>query len=262
MRFLFIRMNYSLDMQRSKTGIQGLDKALNGGFPDGNLVLLSGGAGTGKSTIAMQYIVNGATLFGEKGLYVSTEQSEEELQKSASQYGWNLIDLENKNMIKVVYFKVLGEDHFIQRIEELVAAFNPKRIVIDSLTTLSDSMMMSELQKDIGISLIKIADTVSPVQRTEQIMTKIILYNLVNKLKEFRCTAILTSELPEGLQRLSADGVTEFVTDGVLTLEYLSLGNDVLRVLRIRKMRYTDHEKGTLNYEFGKDGIHLNETSS
>jgi circadian clock protein KaiC len=249
-------------MQRSKTGIQGLDKALNGGFPDGNLVLLSGGAGTGKSTLAMQYIVNGATLFGEKGLYISTEQSEEELQKAASQYGWNLIDLQNKNLIKVVYFKVLGEDHFIQRIQDVVAAFKPMRIVIDSLTTLTDSMMMSELQKDVGVSLIKIADTVSPVPRTEQIVTKIILYNLVNSLKEFESTVLMTSELPEGLQRLSADGVTEFVADGVMTLENIVVGSSAFRTLRIRKMRYTDHEKGSVSYDIATQGIEIRLDSS
>ena len=244
-------------MQRSKTGIQGLDKALNGGFPDGNLVLLSGGAGTGKSTIAMQYIVNGATLFGEKGLYISTEQSEEELQRAASQYGWNLVDLQNKNLIKVVYFKVLGEDHFIQRIDELVSTFKPKRVVIDSLTTLTDSMMMSELQKDVGVSLIKIADMVSPVPRTEQIATKIILYSLVNKLREFDSTVLMTSELPENSQRLSADGVTEFVSDGVILLGVQALGDVFTRTMQIRKMRYTPMDGVIKTYEIVSTGISL-----
>jgi circadian clock protein KaiC len=248
-------------MMRSKTGIQGLDKALNGGFPEGNLVLLSGGAGTGKSTISLQYLINGAQLYGEKGLYISTEQTEEELQKAASQYGWNLTDLENKNLLRIVYFKVLGEDHFIQRIEELVETFKPKRIVVDSLTTLTDSMMMSELQKDVGVSLIKIADTVSPIQRTEQIMTKIILYNLINKLKEFNATVIMTSELPEGLQRLSADGVTEFVTDGVITLENLVVGQSAFRTMRIRKMRYTDHEHTSKNYSLSAKGVIVEEST-
>lgn len=242
-------------MLRTKTGIQALDKALNGGFPEGNLVLLSGGAGTGKSTISMQFLVNGATLFGERGLYISTEQSEDELQKAASQFGWNLTDLENKNLLRVVYFKVLGEDHFFQRINEMIKSFNPKRIVVDSLTTLTDSMMMAELQKDVSVSLIKIADTVSPVQRTEQIVTKIILYDLVSNLKEYNATVVLTSELPEGLQRLSADGVTEFVTDGVLTLEYLSVGESVFRTIKVRKMRYTPHDQSSMNYTIGEHGV-------
>lgn len=242
-------------MMRSKTGIQGLDKALNGGFPEGNLVLLSGGAGTGKSTISMQYLINGAQLYGERGLYISTEQSEEELRRAASQYGWNLNDLENRNLLRVVYFKVLGEDHFLQRIEELFQTFKPKRIVIDSLSTLTDSMMMSELQKDVGVSLIKIADTVSPIQRTEQIMTKIILYSLINKVKEYPSTVLLTSELPEGMMRLSADGVTEFVTDGVIVLTLQALGDVFTRTIQIRKMRYTPMDGSIKTYELGPNGV-------
>lgn len=240
---------------RVKTGIQGLDKALNGGFPEGNLVLLSGGAGTGKSTLAMQYLVNGANLFGERGLYISTEQSEEELQKAASQFGWKLVDLENRNLLKVIFFKVLEEDHFSQKIDELVQTFKPKRIVVDSLTTLTDSLLMSELQKDPGMSMVKIADTISPVPRTEQIMTKIILYNLINKLREYDATVLMTSELSEGEQRLSADGVTEFVTDGVILLSYLGVGSSDFRSMRVRKMRYTNHEKGSLSYEITPNGV-------
>ncbi|MBN2127736.1 MAG: ATPase, partial [Candidatus Diapherotrites archaeon] len=94
-------------LRRTKTGIGRLDKALNGGFPFGNVVLVSGGAGTGKSTFAMQFLINGATLFGEKGLYISTEQSKEELMKTAASYGWNIENLELNNKLKIVYFDVI-----------------------------------------------------------------------------------------------------------------------------------------------------------
>ena len=76
-------------IERVKTGIEGLDKALNGGIPKKNIVLVSGGAGTGKSTLCMQYLVNGCKM-GEKGLYISTEQNESELKKAASNFGWDL----------------------------------------------------------------------------------------------------------------------------------------------------------------------------
>ena len=71
--------------ERVKTGIEGLDAALNGGIPKGNLVLISGGAGTGKSTICMQYLIAGASA-GENCLYVSTEQTEAELGRQAERY--------------------------------------------------------------------------------------------------------------------------------------------------------------------------------
>lgn len=247
-------------MLRIKTGIQGLDKALKEGIPEGNLVLLSGGAGTGKSTISMQFLINGAKTFGERGLYISTEQSEEELQKAASQFGWNLVDLENRNLLRVVYFKVLGEDHFIQRIEELVKVFKPKRIVVDSLSTFTDALLMSELQKDVSVSMVKIADTVSPVPRTEQIMTKIILYNLLGKLKEFDSTILMTSELQEETKKLSSDGVSEFISDGVITLHYLEGTN--FRTIKIHKMRYTSHDSHTIDYVISEKGIETQESVS
>ena len=83
----------------------------------------------------------------------------------------------------------------------------------------------------------------------------------MNKLKEFQCTVLMTSELPEGLQRLSADGVTEFVADGVITLENLVVGQSAFRTLRIRKMRYTDHEKTSLNYTLTPQGVKFEENA-
>ncbi len=242
-------------MQRSKTGIQGLDKALNGGFPDGNLVLLSGGAGTGKSTLALHYLVNGAMLFGERGLYISTEQSEDDLQKAASQFGWNLIDLQNKNLLRIIYYKVLSEDHFLQKIEAEVSTFKPRRILIDSMTTLTDSLLMSELEKDVGVSMVKISDTISPVPRTEQIMTKIILYNLVDKFKSFDATVIMTSEIRENQNALSADGVSEFVADGVILLSVQAIGDVFTRTIQIRKMRYSQMDGAIKTYAITEKGI-------
>jgi KaiC/GvpD/RAD55 family RecA-like ATPase len=92
---------------------------------------------------------------------------------------------------------------------------------------------------------------------TEQIMTKIILYNLLGRFKEFDATILMTSELYEDSKKLSADGVSEFVSDGVITLEYISVGASVFRTMRIRKMRYTDHEKGSLNYELSAQGVNV-----
>lgn len=240
---------------RVKTGIQGLDNALKGGIPEANLVLIAGGAGTGKSTLAMQYLVNGAELFGEKGLYISTEQNEAELLKAAAQFNWNVQGLQAKGLVKVSYMDVIEGDNYLKRMSDLVQAFKPKRLVVDSLSTLTDSMMISDMRKDSAFSIAQIADTVSPIPKTEQLLTKIFLYHLIGELKAFNATAFLTSELHEGTHTLSADGVSEFITDGVITLEYLPVGQSVFRTLRVRKMRYSDHEKGSLNYEMGDKGI-------
>ena len=120
------------DVIRTKTGIQGLDKALNGGIPEGNIVLISGGAGTGKSTFCLQFCVNGASLLGEKSLYISTEQNREELYKQANGFGWPIKELEERKLLKIVYFDVTEGDSFLEKMNTFITDFAPKRIVIDS----------------------------------------------------------------------------------------------------------------------------------
>jgi circadian clock protein KaiC len=216
------------DATRTKTGIQGLDKALNGGFPTGNIVLLSGGAGTGKSTFCIQYLLNGATLFGERGLYISTEQNKEELYRQAAGFGWSLLDLEQRGFVKVFFFDITGGDSFLEKMSSIIMEFKPKRIVVDSLTSLTDALMVSSMVEDKGFSMVQIAETVNPIPRTEQIMTKNILYKLFKEVKKYKVTSLFTSELPEDGRALSADGVSEFIADGVILITAVAVGETFL----------------------------------
>ncbi len=243
-------------MNRSQTGIEGLDKALNGGIPEKNIVLVSGGAGTGKSTLCLQYLINGASKFNEKGLYISTEQSDKELKKQAAGFGWDLEKLEKEGKIKLAYFDVTGGDSFMKRIQELFDEFKPQRIAVDSLTTLTDSLMISDMTDETSFSLVQVAESVSPIPRTEQVIAKTILYKLIKEIREFGVTTLMTSELFEGITRLSADGVSEFITDGVFLLYYWEIGEVEEHAMKIRKMRYTKHEKGVMRYSI-ENGITL-----
>jgi circadian clock protein KaiC len=225
-----------------------------GGIPEGNMVLVSGGAGTGKSTLCMQFLVNGCQM-GERGLYVSTEQSDTELKKQASTFGWDLDSLQKKNALRIIFYDITGADSFLKRLELVIQEFKPKRIVIDSMTTLTDALILVGLSEHDSFSMVQIAETVSPIPRTEQLISKQILYSLLSALRKYNITTLLTSELYEEVLRLSADGISEFITDGVLLLSYLGVGQSVFRSIRVRKMRYTDHEKGSLVYEMTPKGI-------
>ncbi len=242
-------------MSRTKTGIQGLDKVLMGGIPEANLVLVSGGAGTGKSTLCLQFLINGAQVFGEKGLYISTEQSEEELQKHAEKFGWDLKALQSKNLIKILYFDITSGDDFMQKVDVLIKEFKPKRVTVDSMTTLTDALIIGGLGEKGGFSLVQIAETVSPIPRTEQIVAKSILYKLIKELKKYGVTSLLTSELSEEIKALSADGVSEFITDGVLVLNVLTVGEQFNRTIQVRKMRYSSIDGGIKSYNITSKGI-------
>ncbi|MDD4082605.1 MAG: ATPase domain-containing protein [Sphaerochaetaceae bacterium] len=242
---------------RTKTGIQGLDKALNGGFPTGNTVLIAGGAGTGKSTFCLQYTINGAALFGERGLYISTEQNRTELYKQAAGFNWRLEDLEQRNLVKIVFIDIDAGDNFRTKLDSLVSEFKPKRMVIDSLTTLTDSLMVAGMTDDKGFSLVQIAETVNPIPRTEQILNKSILYKLFKEIKKYGLTTLLTTELPEDQKTLSADGVSEFIADGVICLKSMTVGDSSNRNLEIKKMRYTPIDGGLKSYELSQEGVTL-----
>ncbi|MEM4257001.1 MAG: ATPase domain-containing protein [Candidatus Diapherotrites archaeon] len=241
--------------EKVKTGIEGLDRALNGGFPKGNIILISGGAGTGKSTLCLQYLINGAKLYNEKGLYISTEQTKKEIQKTADSFKWDITSLENNNMLKIVYFDIVETNNFLEKLYELYTTFMPKRIVIDSLTTLSDHLLVSGINTKKPYSLVKIGESVSPIPQSERIIAKNLLYHLMKKLRLFDSTILLTSELLEGQAGLSADQISEFICDGVMVMNFLEVGVIEDRSLIIRKMRYTDHEKKPLNYEINNNGI-------
>lgn len=245
-------------MDRTTIGIPALDKALNGGIPQGNIVLVSGGAGTGKSTFCLQFLVEGAKK-KEKGLYISTEQTASELKKQADTFGWALDELEKKNLLKIEYFDITQGDNFLQKMANSIEQFKPQRIAIDSLTTMTDALLVSSLTEETAFTLVQIAETVSPIPRTEQVITKGVLFKLIQRIKQYKITTLLTSELHEDLNRLSADGVSEFICDGVILLSYSSLGTNVFRTLNIRKMRYTDHAKTPMTIEFGKKGIEVKE---
>jgi circadian clock protein KaiC len=246
-------------MVRTKTGIAGLDKALMGGIPEGNIVLVSGGAGTGKSTLCLQFLINGASLFGERGLYVSTEQSEEELRKHADKLGWKLKDIEDKNLLRILYFDILEGNNFLEKLNDIVRNFQPKRIVIDSVTTLTDALLISGLGEKEAFSLVQVAETVSTIPKTEKIVAKNILYRLIGELRRYKVTTLLTSELIEDAKGLSADGISEFITDGVIVLHYLGVGSTVLRSMQIRKMRYSGHSKDCIAYDIKDGGLEIKE---
>ncbi len=242
-------------VERTKTGIEGLDKALNGGIPKNNVVLVSGGAGTGKSTFCLQYLVNGAKMYGEKGLYISTEQGKKELQKTAESFGWDLEQLELQNKLKILYFDVVESNNFLEKMYDAYTSFLPKRVVIDSLTTLSDHLLVSGMEERGGYSMVKVAETFSPIPKTEKMVSKELLYRLMKKLRLFDATILLTSELLEGQEGLSADQVSEFICDGVMVLTFSSIAGGSNRTLEIRKMRYTKFLEGINPMDMAKTGV-------
>jgi circadian clock protein KaiC len=120
-----------------KTGIEGLDDILAGGLLRGSLVLVEGAAGTGKTTLGVEFIYRGATEFDEPGLIVLFEVSPDKLVRDAALFGWDLPALERQGRLKIVFTTRQVFQQEIQQADSLLldetAAIRARRIFVDGL---------------------------------------------------------------------------------------------------------------------------------
>jgi len=121
-----------------KTGVKGFDEMLNGGFIPGSANLIEGAPGTGKTTLAMEYIYNGIVDYNEPGLIITFEEFPKQYYHDALQLGWDLKKLEKENKLKVIFsdpattLKEIGD--MDGRIVEMIEEMNIKRVAVDSMT--------------------------------------------------------------------------------------------------------------------------------
>ncbi len=213
---------------------------LHGGFPERKTILLAGGAGTGKSILSTQFLIYGAEN-GENGVYVTFNETPEEIIENTKAFGWSLEKLTETN--KIIFVDALPRDEYriiergpydlsglLTRIETAIKKNNSKRVVLDSVT----SLIMSLQRKEV-------------VRRD--------LNTLCGRLKQLDCTAILISELPEGAIGVSRYGVEEFVVDGIILLFFREFEMVRRRLIEIRKLRGSDHTIGKFPMEITDNGI-------
>ena len=244
-------------MRRTKTGLDSLDKILKGGIPKEKVILISGGPGTGKTILCLQTLYNGATKYKEPGVYVSTEQNIKGLKEQGKAFGWDFEKLEKKKLIKIIKIDVSKGEEALKDIEKAVKSIKAKRLVIDSLTTLSEFASLQTLKEN-SYELVKGIQDIIPVPLTESLVTKNILFKILDGIKELKCTTLVISELAEESVWLSRDTVSEFLCDGIILLYFVGIGGENYNHIQIRKMRYTDFERGYFPFKFTKKGIKIN----
>jgi KaiC/GvpD/RAD55 family RecA-like ATPase len=213
--------------KRSPTGIPGLDDLIEGGFVKGDLIALAGKAGTGKSTLAMQFLVKGALEYGEAGVYVTFGEDASTLRRNFANFGWDIKALEKKGKIKIVdNAEITSVDNLVKNLQRAVSLIKAKRLVIDSLTSL---MLSSQIPID------------------PNVFTK----RLYQALKKNDCITLLITGV-EG-EKLSF-GIEEIV-DGIIVLEAVLDGPNIRRQAIIRKMRGTQHSMTYQDVTISNNGI-------
>ena len=228
---------------RCRTGIEGLDKILNGGIPLGNNVLLTGACGTGKTTLGAEFLNFGAQN-GEPGLLLAvTEHSQKVLEnlKSYEFFDPKLVDDKKLHFMDTQpIFERLGLDKveyahsdvpsLINAILETIKQAGAKRVVIDSITGILLHLKTRELMRDF-------------------------ISKLCRRLSDAGCTTLLVSEIAPDEKRYSSFGVEEAVADGIIILGNIEQRGYLLRTLHVVKMRGTPHSRSRYVIDLTPYGI-------
>ena len=218
-------------LAKSPTGIQGLDEVTYGGLPKGRPTLFCGAAGCGKTLFAMTFLYNGATQYGEPGVFVAFEEQSAELIKNVSSLNYDIQKLIAEKKLALDHVKLertqieeAGEydlEGLFIRLGYAIDSIGAKRVVIDTIETLFGGLQNPA------------------ILRAE-------LRRLFEWLKDRGVTAIITGE--RGDRTLTRHGLEEYVSDCVILLDHRV--TDQLSTRRLRIVKYRGSAHGTNEYPF------------
>jgi KaiC/GvpD/RAD55 family RecA-like ATPase len=233
-----------MSVSRVKTGIPGLDQLLDGGFIQGTCVLLCGPPGSGKTTFGVQFLYRGAVDYGEPGIYITLNQSPEEIIRSMLQFGMDLKGLKDKGLFNIVDLTpvlVDAEGHVVLQlgnmdrlrivglVSRLISEMHASRLVIDPLNSIT---MQYASNFEARLALLGLSQAI---------------------VRSIGCTAILISETHDPTSAV----FEQFLTHGVIALRHITKDGSLIRGIQILKMRETSHSGSTHLYEITKNGIEV-----
>lgn len=218
------------EVPKLRTHIPGFDLICEGGLPKGRTTLVSGTAGSAKTVLAVQFLAEGITKAGENGVFVTFEESPEDIRKNMVGFNWDIAAWESEGKWAFVDASprpgeekvVAGAYDFgalLARIEHAKQKVSAQRISMDSLAAVFTQFNESD------------------IVRAE-------LFRLCAALKRMDATAVMTAERSDEYGEIARYGVEEFVTDNVVVLRNVLEEEKRRRTIEVLKFRGTRHQKG------------------
>jgi len=251
-----------LKSEHVPSGIPGLDELLGGGYPRGRVILITGGPGSGKTLMAMQFLLDDVNRFDERGVFVSLEESRYHLITEMSNFGWDLEKFEKKNQIAIVdasplrqiskegdqqvdanaesekNVRIRGPEFSIQALSTVIRSYvrvtRATRIVVDPITSLSLQFMDNQQRRS---SIIDLLDSLIGMGTTSLVTTEI--------ANQFGL-AMTQREIPP----------EEYLCHGVLVLHNSHVtGRGIVSAIEIEKMRECKHDRQLHPYSITENGV-------
>jgi KaiC/GvpD/RAD55 family RecA-like ATPase len=237
-------------IKRIGTGISGLDEIIQGGLPEKSITLVSGPPGSGKSIFSFQFLYEGA-INNETGLFLTLDKKVDGLLIQSKKLGFDFKPAIEKKLVKFRFLNINKKLIYEAMVNEILSD-KYDRIVLDSITPLSEMPIYGKYteENELDISFVNSEDyppnTNLPIRRLH-------LHYIINALESIESTSIVTSELPMGSSLFSRDGISEFLADGVIILNFDPTMNR--RKISVMKMRNTKHTLKPQDIEINEGGI-------
>ena len=229
-------------VRKIQTTIEGFDEITHGGLPEGRTTLVSGTSGTGKTLLAVQFLYHGIKYFDYPGIFVTFEESPQDIIQNAHSFGWDLESLVERGKLFILDAspdpegqEVVGNfdlSALIERIQYAISKYKAKLVSIDSVTAIFQQY-----------------DAASVVRRE--------IFRLVARLKQLKVTSIMTTERIDEYGPVARFGVEEFVSDNVVIVRNVLEGERRRRTIEILKLRGTTHMKGEYPFTITDEGINI-----
>ena len=220
--------------ERLSTGVQGMDEMIGGGVISGDAIMLTGPAGSGKSTVATQFMLAGLAN-GESGVIAVFEEYPEEYLARANARNPDVGKMIKAEKLELIYLRPLdlSVDEALFAILESVERLGAKRVVIDSLSGFEVALAPT-FREDFRESL----------------------YRLVGTLTATGVTVFMTAEVSEAFSeaRFTTEKVS-FITDEIIVQRYIEIEGELRRVMAVIKMRGSDHSHEFRTYEVSAKGV-------
>ena len=223
--------------ERVPTGITGLDPWIEGGFPKGRSILLTGDPGTGKTIMSLQFLMEGLAR-GEKGIYVAADEEPMDILEQASSMGWDLEKhVANKELSILnasTYLSSLGKDRQVDinkaigDLAEFASRLDAKRMVLDPAGP-----------------FVLLRDSAARIQDQTRLLIKLLRNST-------QTTNILTSYAVPRTGERSMHGIEEYLVAGAIVLEMIWQDGELGRSLIVEKMRCTDVKPLQLEFDIIK----------